>query len=202
MRPSLLALFTVLLSACAGSPPPEDVRYLLRAEQSSAQRTAQQSIQVGLGRVMVPAYLDQPGIVLETAPGQVRAARHHLWAEPFDQGLRHYLRQAVSAEMGVDVGIDEREAKSWRYRLDVRFEEFHGTGDGTVRMAADYSWTEVATNTIVGRGRLSDVQQFSGDGYGAMVAAHEILLTRLAGVMAQGVEHEQLAGATDSMRTR
>jgi uncharacterized lipoprotein YmbA len=175
------------MGACAGSPPPEDVRYLLRADQSAGQRTALESMRVGLGRVTVAPYLDQLGIVLETAPGQVRAARHHLWAEPFDQGLRHYLRQAVSAEMGIDLGMDLREARGWRYRLDVRFEEFHGTGDGVVRIAADYSWTDVSTSNIVERGMFSDTQPLSGDGYGAMVAAHEILLTRLANVMAQGI---------------
>ena len=187
MRSILPLMLVTLLNACAGSAPPETVRYLLRAEQPPGQRSAVETPRVGIGRIVVPPYLNQLGIVLETEPGQVRAARHHLWAEPFDQGLTHYLRQALSAEMGVDVSIDPAQRGAWDYRLDVRFEEFHGTEDGNVHMTVEYSWTAASSGNSGQRSMFSGVAPMSGDGYAAMVAAHEALLARLVGAMTASV---------------
>lgn len=175
----------LLLTACAGSGPPETVRYLLRAKSTPAQRLAVDAPRVGIGQVIVAPYLDQLGIVLETAPGEVRAARHHLWAEPFDQGLRHYLRQALSDELNLDVSIDPTQQTTWDYRLDVRVDELHGgTETGDVRIVVEYTWTPAAPDSAIERSIFADVEPLSSNGYGAMVAAHKALLTRLADVMA------------------
>jgi hypothetical protein len=184
--PRVLTLM-VLVSGCASNGTPETVRYLLRADPVSAQRMAIETPRVGIGRVVVAPYLGQLGIVLETGPGQIRAARQHLWAEPFDQGLRHYLRQALSAEIGVDVSIDTSQRSSWDYLLDVQFEEFHGTEDGDVRMAVEYTWTAMATGPGGRRNMFADLEPLSDDGYEAMVTAHKTLLARLVRAMAEAV---------------
>lgn len=170
----------VLISGCAGSGPPELSRYLLRSEVPFAERPLMDTPRVIIGRVLVAPYLNQLGIVVETAPGQVRAARYHLWAEPLDQGLRQYLRQTLSREMAVDVGLDS--AAGWDYRLDVRFEEFHGSQDGRVDLTADYSWTLAAGDAVtdtIQRRMFTGSEPLTDDGYTAMVAAHKRLLDRL-----------------------
>lgn len=185
----LVACWVVLtLAGCASSAPPEPVSYLLRASQASVQRVAVETPRVGIGQVIVAPYLQQSGIVLETAPGVVRSARFHFWAEPFDQGIRHYLGQSLSNAMGVDVDIDPEQRGSWDYRLDVRFEVFHGSEQGKVRMTGEYTWTDVAAGQDLQRRVFADEESLSRDGYGALVAAHEILLSRLAQAMAEPIE--------------
>ncbi len=181
----LTVIMVTLLMGCSGSAPPETVRYLLRAPQPATERAALEAPNIGIGRVTIAPYLNQLGIVVETGPGQIRSARYNLWAEPFDQGVRHYLRQSLSGATGSDVGIDPALSDAWAYRLDVRFDEFHGTGSGEVRMAGEYTWTDVSSGTAARRQVFADVQRLSDDGYGAMVAAHEALLDRLVRSMAE-----------------
>ena len=87
----------------------------------------------------------------------------------------------------MDVSIDAAQRAAWEYRLDVRFDEFHGTQDGNVRMAVEYTWTAIASGSSVRRGVFADVERLSGDGYEAMVGAHEALLGRLARAMAEEI---------------
>lgn len=188
MRPGLLpSALMVLFAGCAGGGAPETYEYLLRSEQSPAQRAALETPRIVIGRVSIAPYLDQLGIVLERAPGQVHAARHHLWAEPLDQGLRHYLRQAMSNEMGVDVSIDATGRRAWDYLLDVHFEEFHGSEDGSVRMGVEYTWSTSAAAGTMHRSIFTATESLQGDGYAAMVEAHEALLARLVQAMAADV---------------
>jgi hypothetical protein len=58
-------------------------------------------------------------------------------------------------------------------------------------MAVEYTWTAIAAGSAVRRGVFADVEPLSGDGYEAMVGAHEALLGRLVRVMAEGIPDER-----------
>ena len=91
--PALLLIFGV---ACA-STPPQKTEYLLRHEAPTSRELPPGSPRVGLRGVRVAAYLNQPGLVVETEDNEVRPAQSHLWAEPLDSGLTLFLRAAIAS---------------------------------------------------------------------------------------------------------
>lgn len=134
---SVAAVFVLLqVVACAGSAP-ERTRYLLRDDVQERTGRVEAPTRVALGRVSVAPYLDQAGIVVETEPGQVHAARQHEWAEPLEAGLRSTLRDGLADALGHDVSSSGG-TLPWDYRVDVHVDRLHGTMDGTAVLDASY----------------------------------------------------------------
>lgn len=99
------AIAPLLLLAACSSTPPEPTLYLMRGEPGAVSAPSQGTIRAGLGRIIVAPYLllDQ-GVMVETAPGQIRPARYHMWAEPLDAGVRWYLQGEIEKATGYDIG--------------------------------------------------------------------------------------------------
>ena len=97
-----IALVSVLLLVACGGSAPARTQYLLRSQATEGTVRVDTPARVGLGRVVVAPYLDQAGVVMETAPNEVTPARHHSWAEPLDEGALVFLRAEISAALGED----------------------------------------------------------------------------------------------------
>ena len=97
MRTTLILTALLALQVGCSSPTPEPNLYLMRGEAVESSGRVDASARVGLGRLVVAPYLlASRGIVVEVAPGEVRAARQHQWAETLDAGLRWFLRGGSS----------------------------------------------------------------------------------------------------------
>ena len=70
---ALLLALSALLGACASGGPASEYSYLLPAAGEPAASDRLPRI-----RMDVAGYLDQAGVVVETAPTSVHAARQHL----------------------------------------------------------------------------------------------------------------------------
>ena len=147
MRYAPLALLVVVV-ACSAAPA-TSTQYLLRADPVDGGGRIQVPVRVGLGRVVVAPYLDQSGIVVQTAAGQVQAARQHEWAEPLDDGLRSFLRAVMSESLDYDVGAGPVDPDRWDYVVDVGVDQLHGTIDGTAVLDGSYRITRTRGNDIV-----------------------------------------------------
>ena len=121
MRIAALTL-VVLLLGCGGASP-RRTQYLFRAEPQERAGRVEAPHQVGLGRVVVAPYLDQSGLVVEIAKGQMRAARQHRWAEPLEDALRSYLRAEISSALGFEIGVGRIERLPWEYTVDVYIDQ-------------------------------------------------------------------------------
>ena len=174
---ALLVLIALLAIGCAGSPPPAVTYYLLPVSDSEGLRRAEPEILIGLGRIEVSPYLRQQGLVVETEPGQVRPARYHLWAEPLQAGLRHFLRQEISTALGYDIGTNTTEYTGWDYRVDLTVERLHGTLSGQAQIVA--RWVVRTSDDVKGGAgyRFAKSGALSAEGYAAL-ADTEIDLTR------------------------
>lgn len=174
----LLWLLPLLLLGCAGAQP-ETSYYLLRGDPTADLPAAPASI--ALGRVAVAGYLDQSGLVLETGDNEIESARAHLWAEPLNQGIRSFLRDAVSRQLGFDVAA--RVSASPQHVVHVYLDQLHGSIDGNVVMVADVNIESrgASTDTF----RLVADRRISRDGYPALVDAEKQLLEALAQAIAE-----------------
>ena len=185
-RCAALACFA-LLAACSTTSP-EPTFYLMRGEASGTSGGLNGPIRVGLGRLIVAPYLlSSPGIVVETAPGEVRPANQHRWAEPLDAGLRWFLRAEIARAFGDEIGGGLVDFNDWDYTIDVYVARLHGTMSGTALLEGAYVIRPTSESEKLREYRFSKSQPLSDEGYAALVAAEQSLASDLGASIAEAL---------------
>lgn len=194
MKRSIALVLALTLGACA-TPPMEPNYYLLRSDATITSGALEPSREFALGQISIAPYIDQPGLLLETAPGEVRAARYHLWAEPVRDGIETFLRQEISRRTGENLLPGNRDPG--RTTINVRIDQMHGTLDGQARLVA-YWWLS-SGGVMTSAHRFAESLPLDTPGYAALASAEKALLARFAAsigdAMATGAEP---AVATDN----
>lgn len=175
MRTLATLILAALLVACAGQPV-EPRYYLLRGDVPLDNRQLVPASGYGLGAVVLAPYIDQQGLLLETADGTLRPARQHLWAEPIIEGARIFLLQEISHSSGKD--LLPLPAGSDAALINVRIDQFHGTSDGRAVLVA-YWWVSRDGEPTAGY-KFAQARQLDASGYDALARAQKSLLTDLA----------------------
>ena len=171
----LLVAAVILLTACGGKQI-EPSYYLLRPEVKPESRQLSPSNDFALGKITIAPYLDQPGIMLATGDGEIRPAKHHLWAEPMYDGVHSFLVKEISRAKGED--ILPAKLKRDAIAVEVRVEELHGTADGRAVLVG-YWWLR-RNSEVLAAYQFSESKTLSDDGYQALVYAQRALLSELA----------------------
>ena len=172
---SLLLVVLTLLSGCAGQPA-ETNYYLMRSSTDLESRKLNPSSDFSMGNVVIASYIDQPGLIMETADGEIHAAKHHLWAEPVYESVRNQLTVEIARIQGED--ILPAEMRKTPIVLDIRIDQLHGTNTGTAKLVA-YWWLH-RDKEVQSVYQFAEEQALTADGYEALVAAEEYLLAQLA----------------------
>lgn len=182
MKKATSLLLLVLLAGCAGQAS-EPSQYLLRSAHEPQSRKLTPSKVYSVGRVTIASYIDQPGLVLETAAGEIHAARAHLWAEPVYEGVRQYLTADIARAWGEDILPDS--VVKTPVVIDIHIDQLHGTSRGTARLVA--YWSLRRDGRLAAAHQFAEEQALGEAGYRALVAAEDELLTRLAGAIAESL---------------
>jgi len=192
-----LALFT--LAGCASAPPPPTY-YLLRGDSDEGQGPIDARIRAGLGRVVVAPYLLRTrGVMIETEPGVVRAASHHQWAEPVDEGLRWFVRSQITRELGDEIGGGLSDIQDWDYIIDLFVSRMHATMGGSALLEAIFVVRATDPNEENSEYRFSQSAPLPEEGYAGVVAAERSLARALAGAIASVLQERlDAAGANAS----
>lgn len=172
-------LMVVFLTGCAGQAT-EPSYYLMRSKHDLESRELSPSKEFSMGSVAIASYIDQPGLILETKDGEVRAAQHHLWAEPVYEAVRTQLMVNMAQAKGED--ILPSDLGKTPVIIDIRIDQLHGTNRGTARLVA-YWWLR-RDGTLLSAHQFAEEQALTTDGYTALVDAEETLLAQLAGKIA------------------
>ena len=188
MTRMVILLASMLLVACSGTPV-QTQYYLLRSDLEQTSRDLAPSKNFAMGRIMIAPYIEQPGIVLETARGEVRPALHHQWAEPMRQGLQQFLRVEVSDAAGEDIFPED--ISEGEFIFEVRIDQLHGTVDGDATLVA--YWLIRRDREIISTHQFSDREPLGTDGYGALARAEKELLSQLAGRIARTLKEAAAA---------
>jgi uncharacterized lipoprotein YmbA len=171
----LQAMLVVLLTGCA-SQAIEPSYYLLRSKQDLSSSTLSTSTHFSLGAVEIAPYLDQPGLVLETADGQMRPASQNLWAEPIFDGVRNFLATEIAQAYGQEL-LPTKLAPNTT-AVNIRIDQLHGTRDGKAQIVA--YWWLVRANEVIVLNRFAQSRNLDSSGYSALVDAEKDLLAELA----------------------
>lgn len=190
MRFSALTLgVCLILSACASAPPATQ-HYLLRGEPPAKTGQLAPSSRFAIGVVEVAAYIDQPGMVIETAPGELHAGKQHQWAEPMREAVRNFVVAEVSRDLGED--IFPRAFSEADTFFSVRIDQLHGAVDGQAVLAA--FWWIRRGGEVLASYKFYETQPLDADGYAALARAEKALLVRLAGRIADTLREVEGAG--------
>ena len=174
MRVACLVLMA-LVAGCAGQVK-EPNYYLMRSNHDLESRELKPSRDFSMGNVVIAAYIDQPGLILETNDGEIRAAHYNLWAEPVYEGVRNQLTVEIARVKGEDV-LPAKMVKT-PIVLDIRIDQLHGTNTGTAKLVA-YWWLH-RDKEVLAAYKFAEEQALETDGYGALVTAEQVLLSQLA----------------------
>jgi uncharacterized lipoprotein YmbA len=161
--------------------------YLLRAETPERTTRVEGVARVGLSRVIVAPYLDQSGIVVESAAREIQPARNHQWAEPLENGLRLLLRSELSTALGEEVGLDPADRIRWQHDVQVFVEQLHGTMSGRAVLVADFRIESRGKPGETTEYRFARSQPLATEGYGGLVDAEAALVRELAQAIATAI---------------
>ena len=189
MRRILILVTSLALAfACASSSAPV-TRYLLRGDVPVSSGRSDAPVKVGLRRLSVPPYLSaSQGIVIETGPGEVHAARQHQWAEPVEAGLRIFLGAEIGAALGYPLTNSDLGRPALEYRIDVAIDRLHGTMEGTALLEARYRVSSASNPEAGGEFYFVRSKPLPQAGYPGVVRAETNLLKDLAASIASSVQ--------------
>ena len=183
---SFLILLLTICAGCSSSPLPESHDYLLRPQVNTSKY--ENEAVIALDRVEIAPYLDEQGIVLETAAGQIDTATHNRWAEPLDFAIRRYLQVSISQDMSQNIASIIEPSSKTRTRIDVYVHQLHGSVTGTVKIVAEWQIRETESGNVIAAGQYANNETIAGDGYGEIVMAHSRLLDQLASSIASELQ--------------
>ena len=167
-----LSLVALLLTACGSTVQPK--YYLLTPAPGTAAGGDQKPLQISVGPVTLPAYLDRSQIVTRHGVSELELADAHRWAEPLQknfsailaENLRQQLRQAV---VSVYPAADPA-AVDYRVTLDVV--RFDTDDQGAAVLIADWGVLDGNRQPILSSRRSRYTAEFSAaSGYAGRVAA-------------------------------
>jgi uncharacterized lipoprotein YmbA len=190
MKALVLTVALATLFACS-SPPIPHSRYLMRGHEASGLQPLASPATVGIRRIVVAPYLQNPGLVIETEPGEVRGARYHEWAEPLDQGVRRYLRAELSSLLSQDVDSNPSLSRQWSHAIDVSIDQLHGTASGEALLVAGWRITDIRQSREMARFRFVERVPLQSDGYAELARAELALLSKLAAVISDSIRELQ-----------
>lgn len=186
MRVLIVLSLMTLLAGCAGDPVKTHM-YLLRSEVVTSNTEKIDTTQIRLNPVKVANYIDQSGMVLQTADGEVNVARYHVWAEPLKHGLTSFLANQITLDSGQYVHVSRLASdKSQRQQIDVFVDQLHGTANGSAVLSA--IWTVSEKGKERRTYRYSKSLPLTTSGYNALVIAYKQMLSELSGEIAQSLE--------------
>jgi|AntAceMinimDraft_5_1070358.scaffolds.fasta_scaffold00015_38 uncharacterized lipoprotein YmbA len=172
----VVTLFLIaILAGCASQTLPPTY-YLMRSSQDLQSSALSTSKHFSLGSVNIAAYLDQPGLVMEIAPGEMRPASQNLWAEPIYDGVRNFLSTEIAHARGQELLPSKLTSNTTA--VNIRIDQLHGTVDGRALIVA--YWWLVRGDEVIMLNRFSESRALTTSGYAALVDAEKNLLSELA----------------------
>lgn len=184
-----LALVAVMaLGACRGATPPMAFYTLTPAHGDGAALSGGPA--VGVGPLAIPRTIDRPHIVTREGHSRLHMAEFHRWGAPLSDDILGTLSRNIAALLGSEQVV----AYPWasfmnpNYRVPVNILRLDGTLGGEVVLEA--TWGVAAR----GKRKAEAVRTFhtrievEGDGYPALVRAHDAALGALSTAIADAIK--------------
>ncbi|MGA8058094.1 MAG: PqiC family protein [Candidatus Binataceae bacterium] len=182
----LIALVAAAAASCASAP----ARFYNLDSTATPDGVLAMRAAVMVGPVSVPAAVDRPEFVVQTAPNRVDVDEFNRWDAPLNEAIA----QAVAGDLVKLLGTPDvtsapmaNFAPAYRVTIDVqRFDSVPGQS-----ALVEAVWTVRRTAGGETRsGRTTAPEAVQGDSFDALAAAHSRALARLSGDIAGAIRAE------------
>lgn len=96
-----LLLFCGVPACTLLAPKPDQTQFFVLTPLAPASASAgSNTLQIGVGPIMVPEYLDRTNIVRRFAANRIAISEFEWWAEPLDASLMRVLGDNIAARLG------------------------------------------------------------------------------------------------------
>lgn len=144
------AIFILAISACGKTPAARFYTLSPMASQSAAEHTSRVNKQiVGIGPVMVAAYLDRSEIVTRSSPTKIELASFDRWAEPFEDMIASSLAENISTMLpSVQVIVDPWPEAKIEYQLVLKITKFETDQGGKAQLNSSWGILQRSTGEM------------------------------------------------------
>src|SRR5262245_35504191 len=172
-----------------GLAPAGGATSIAKAAIPGAGLPASAPVSIGVGPVILPAYLERPQIVTRSTADQVEISTFNRWAEPLEDGIARVLGE----EIGATVPTERIATYPWRgvtsraiqYQVVVAVLRFDGRPNGDVVL--DARWRILGRDGAEMAFRRSTITEpASAPGFVPMIAA----MTRAVAVLGREIAAE------------
>jgi uncharacterized protein len=184
-----MSIVILLAIAAAGCTSPMSSFYTLDAV-AVPEGTPAARLTVAVGPVTIPAGIDRPEFVVQTAPNRVELDEFHRWAAPLGETIASVVAQDLGVLLGtphVVVGVFPGVDSAFRVRIDVqRFESALGKD-----VLVDAAWVVYGVSGRQPRaGRTTVREPLSGKDFDGIAAAHSRALATLSADIAKAIRDD------------
>ena len=179
-----VCILVALAAGCAASPASRF--YTLSAASGPAATSS--NLWIAVGPVSVPAVVDQPQIVVNVGPNQVRLEEFNRWAAPLQNDIARVVADNLVLMLGtprVTLSTQTSSADA-DYRAAIDVQSFQSApGEAAI---VDAVWTVRRTKDGKAEtGRTTVRETVQEKGYDALAAAHSRAVARLSQDIAAAV---------------
>ena len=191
----VFVLFVMLLAACTSSGP-KTAYYSLFPESNivvnSDTSLNGSGLTFGVGPIVLPEYVDHPGIVSVNNSNRVTVSGYNAWAGDLQENISRVLASNLSARWDVDqvwaFPWDNRVRPFYQVRLV--FEDFSGVRGGEVNIVARWTLLNAKGNTSLAVGVERIKTETTSAKYNDYVAALNTAVNELSQRIAEKVAKE------------
>jgi len=143
---------------------------------------------IGIGPIVLPAYLDRHQMVIRTGPNQLRIDDYHLWAAPLSEEMPRILAENI---MQADRALRVDRAP-WGHRftpdivIGIQIFTFEAHGDGRVHLNAAVTMSDQRSEAQ-NSWSVDLEEQAQGRAYTDFVAAQSRILAKLGRQIAKAI---------------
>lgn len=180
---TVVALLTLLAAAGCFSRPVPPRSYVLAPASAPAPAppAAGRGPTVGVGPVVIPAYLDRPAIVVRAAGDEVRLSEEHRWAESLKDGVARVVAENLSVMIPTEAVVVFPWRTPWtlQYRVTLEILRFDGPLGGATVLNARWRLLDGTGKELVLK--AVNISEAASDAtHAAMVSAQSRLLARIS----------------------
>ncbi len=189
LRVIILLGIGVILVSCASSGPKTQYYTLFANTEISVHEIENKTLSLGVGPVVLPEYLEHPGIVSKTQSNRVTVSGYNAWAGD----LKENLSRVIAINLSHALVLDHVWAFPWDgrikpdYQVKLEFEEFSGIRGGAAQVNLRWSVHSRKGHKRLFYGRETIKVQATSNSYNDYVAALNKGLDQLSEKIAEAI---------------
>jgi uncharacterized protein len=182
-----IALFAAAASGCGTTAPS---RFYTLDATAVSDGAAPVNYPIMVGPVSVPAAVDRPEFVVQTAPNQVDVDEFNRWAAPLNDAVAQVVAGDLVKLLGTpNVASAPMANFEPAYRVTIDIQRFDSAPGQAATIEA--VWTVRRTVGAETRsGRTVAHETVAGEGFDALAAAHSHALAKMSGEIATAIRAE------------